>query len=92
MFTAKLSSSGSRVTSANDQGLWAADSNGVLRLVTREGDQVTGKTLRTFKLLEAIPGSPGQRRSWTTSDPAATLIYLASFTDGTSAIITTTIP
>lgn len=92
MFTAKLSSGASRVTAANDQGLWAADSNGVLRLVTREGDQVTGKTLRTFKLLQAIPGSPGQRRSWTTSDPAATLIYLASFTDGTSAIIATTIP
>jgi hypothetical protein len=92
MFTAKLSSGTSRVTAANDQGLWATDSNGDLRLITREGAQVDGKTLRAFRLLEAIPGSPGQRRSWTTGDPAATLIYLAYFTDATSAILTTTIP
>jgi hypothetical protein len=92
MFTAKLSSAGSRVTAANDQGLWATDSSGALQLIVREGDQVAGKTLRTFKLLDAIPGSPGQRRSWTTSDPAATLIYLAYFTDSTSAIVTTTVP
>jgi hypothetical protein len=92
MFTAKLASGASRVTAANDQGLWATDSSGVLRLVMREGDPIAGKILRTFRLLEAVPGSAGQRRSWTNGDATATLIYLAYFTDGSSAILTRTIP
>ena len=80
------------VTPANDQGLWATDSTGALHLVIREGAPLNGKTVRTFRLLETVPGSPGQRRSWTTGDVAATLIYLAYFTDGSSAILTKTIP
>jgi hypothetical protein len=92
MFTADLSSGATRVKSTNDQGLWATDSGGTLRLLVREGNTVKGKVLRGFRVLETVPGSPDQRRSWTDGDPAATVIYLASFTDGTSAILTTTVP
>jgi hypothetical protein len=92
MFTAKLSSAGSRVTGSNDQGLWATDSTGALHLVVREGDSINGRKLRTFRLLEAVPGSPGQRRTWTSGDAAGTVIYVAYFTDGSSAILTKSIP
>jgi hypothetical protein len=92
MFTAKLASAGSRVTAANDQGLWATDSSGALRLLLREGNPIDGKILRTFRVLESVPGSPGQRRSWSSGDAAGTVICLAFFTDGTSAIVTKTIP
>ena len=80
------------MTPANDQGLWATDSTGALHLVIREGDSINGKTVRTFRLLEAVPGSPGQRRSWTSGDAAGTVIYVAYFTDGSSAVLTKTVP
>jgi hypothetical protein len=92
MFTAKLASAGNRVTPANDQGLWATDSSGALHLVVREGETINGKTLRTFRVLESVPGSPGQRRTWTSGDVAGTVIYIAFFTDGTSAILSKNVP
>jgi hypothetical protein len=82
-FTAKLAAGNIQLEQGNDRGLWVSDSEGELRLLLREGDLVAGKTLRSFSLLQPLAGSPGQRRSWTTGDPTATLIYLATFTDGT---------
>ncbi|MDB6151943.1 MAG: 3-carboxymuconate cyclase, partial [Chthoniobacteraceae bacterium] len=75
-----------------DEGLWATDSNGTLRLLIRTGDVIDNKTLRTFSILEAVPHSMAQRRAWSVEDPAATLIYIGYFTDGTSAVLTATIP
>jgi hypothetical protein len=68
------------------------DSEGALRLLLREGDQVNGKTLRAFTILSAVRGSAGQRRAWAADDGQPSLIYRASFTDGTEAIITVAVP
>lgn len=91
-FTAKLAAGSIPVEQGNDRGLWVSDSTGELRLLLREGDTVAGKTLRSFSLLQPLAGSPSQRRSWTTGDPTATLIYLATFTDATTAVVTVSIP
>jgi hypothetical protein len=91
-FTAKIATGSTPVEQGNDRGLWVTDSDGELRLLLLEGDVVAGKTLRSFSLLQPLAGSPGQRRSWTINDPTATLIYLATFTDGTTAIVTVSIP
>jgi hypothetical protein len=92
VFTAKLGSGNTPVKASDDRGLWVTNSSGELQLALREGDQMGGKTLRTFSLLQSIPGSAGQRRSWTIDDPAATLIYLAYFTDGSSGVFTRSVP
>jgi hypothetical protein len=93
MFTAKLASGATRVTAGNDAGLWATDSAGSLRLIFREGQEVVpGKNLQSFQLLGAVAGSPGQRRAWASADASAQVIYLAFFTDGTSAILRVTVP
>ncbi len=92
MFTAKLASGTAKVTTKNDAGLWATDSTGALRLILREGDTLPGGTLKSFTLLGAVAGSPGQRRAWTSGDASARVIYRAFFTDGTSAIVSTALP
>jgi len=90
-FTATLSVDGSTITKANDQGLWAVNSAGALRRLVLEGDTIAGRTLRSFDVLGVVTGSPGQRRAWSgNGDPA--LIWLAFFTDGSSAIVKTTVP
>ncbi len=92
MFTAKLLSAATRVTTANDAGFWAPDSTGALRLILRTGDTIDGRKLKSFMLLGAVSGSPGQRRAWTSSDAEARVVYRASFTDRSSAIVTTAVP
>ena len=92
MFTAKLESGTAKVTAASDEGLWATDSTGTLRLIFREGDNLAGGTLKSFTVLGAVTGSPGQRRAWTDGDPSARVVYLAFFADGSSAILSTAVP
>ena len=74
---------------SNVLGIWAVDSAGSLRVVIREGDIVEGKKLRSFVALSATPGSLGVTRSF---NNRAKLIYRATFTDGASAVVETTIP
>ena len=92
IFTAKLLPGVAGVTAANDTGFWATDSTGTLRLLLRTGNTVAGRKLQSFMLLGAVAGSPGQRRAWTIGDASARVIYLAFFTDGGSAILTTAVP
>ena len=80
------------VTDANDRGLWAMDSTGALRLILRTGDMLAGKTLKSFAIFNAVAGSPDQRRAWAIGDPFARLVYRASFTDGSTAILSTAVP
>jgi hypothetical protein len=90
-FTATLAIDGAAITPANDKGLWAINSAGGLRRLVREGDVINGRTLLTFNVLGVVNGSAGQRRAWSESgDPA--LAWRAFFTDGTTAIVTTTVP
>jgi hypothetical protein len=92
MFTATLDSRGDRPMHRPGAGLWATDSTGALKLIVRDGDRDRGPALRHFDVLQAVAGSPGQRRAWTAGDPSARIIYRAFFTDGTSSIVTTAVP
>lgn len=81
------------VTPGSDTGLWAVDSTGLLRLLVRERDPVdiggTTKKLRSFTVLSAVLGSPGQARSF---NQRGEVVYRAYFTDGTQAMVKVQMP
>lgn len=74
------------------KGVWATDFSGQPRLVFRTGvpDEIApGKTLKRFVFLKASTGSTGSTRSFNSKGEIA---WLATFTDGTEAIVTTVVP
>ncbi len=73
----------------NDEGVWAVDSEGALRLLFREGGTVAGGIAKTIAVLHAVPGSPGVTRAFNNE---AQVAWRATFTDGTSAIVVTQVP
>jgi hypothetical protein len=91
IFAATLVPGKGDVTAAKATGVWACDFTGAPRLLFRTGDKniVTGKKLSSFKLLKATVGSAGVTRSFNDS---AQVVWLATFTDKTQAIVTTEIP
>lgn len=101
LFTARMVAGSKRkpgpggVTNDDDQGLWAVDSLGELRLLVREGEAVVAgtdderKTVKGFSVLTAVTGSPMQRRSF---DAAGRIAYLADFTDGSQAVMQVQLP
>lgn len=85
-------------TAANANGVWAMDFTGKLRTLVRAGitqvDVGTPgapvlKTVKSFTLLKATVGSTGVTRSF---NDAAQVVWLATFTDKTTAIVTTEVP
>ena len=87
VFTATLA--GKAVLAKNKLGLWAEDKNGLIRLLLRGDQSVTvapgvTKKVATFRLLDALPGSFGSRRSYNATGSVA---VLATFTDKTQAIL-----
>ncbi len=92
IFLAKLAVAGS-VTSANDQGIWSQDSAGILHLVAREGQQVSvNGIIKTITIIAAFPPLPtiaGQSRGMNINSD---IVFRATFTDGTQAIIHATAP
>jgi hypothetical protein len=101
LFTAKLAvgphgkAGPGGITDATDEGLWAVDSSGELRLLVREGQEVivegsgTPKVLGSFTALSAVPGSPAQRRSFAGDGQ---IVYRAFFTDGSQAVVKVQLP
>lgn len=77
------------VTGADDVGVWAMGSAGTLRCLFREEDTIGGKKLKSYTVLKAISGTPGVTRSW---NDAGEVVWLATFTDGSSAIVKTQVP
>jgi hypothetical protein len=77
------------VTPANANGVWAIDFTGTLRTIFRTGDVVSGKTVKSFSLLKAGTGTAGVTRSF---NDTAHVVWIATFTDRTTAIVTTEIP
>ena len=66
------------------------DSTDTLKLLFRQGvTQIGGKTVKTFTALQAANDLPGVTHSFNAS---ATLVWLAKFTDGSSAIVKTIVP
>ena len=80
-----------RISAANDTGVWAVDSNGVLRLIVREGDVLPGTTspIRALALLGNITGSPAQTRSYNGNSE---IIYRATLADGSEVIAKARVP
>jgi len=92
VFLGTLAVSGT-VTTANNLGLWAVNGFGELQLIFRSGQTVTVndaiKTVRTFVALAPAPGSVGAASGY---DGYGNVSVLATFTDGSTAIINISIP
>jgi hypothetical protein len=73
----------------NASGVWATDFTGTTRLLFRTGGTVDGKTVKSFKLLNATVGSTGVTRSFNDN---AKVVWLATFVDKTTAIVRTEVP
>lgn len=84
---------GRAVNGGNKLGLWAADSVGTVRQLLRAGDSITlptgAKTLKSFTLLNALPGTLGARRSYSGNGSIA---LQATFSDRTQALLRIDVP
>jgi uncharacterized repeat protein (TIGR01451 family) len=89
VFVATLTPGVGGVTSANDTALWVRTSGGDLRVALREGDAVAGRTVKSFKILGSVSGSPDQRRAFNGSRQ---MVALGSFTDGFSSLVRIDVP
>ena len=63
--------------------------NGNPRALFRTGDIINGKKLKKFTLLKVTVGNAGVTRSF---NNAAQVVWLATFTDKSTAIIVTLVP
>ncbi len=77
------------VTASSASGVWVCDLGGNPRLLFRTGETIHGKTLATFSLLKVTVGNAGVTRSFNNT---ALVVWLATFTDKTSAIIRSELP
>lgn len=89
LFLGSLQRGPGRITSANDVGVWGMDGTGALHCLFREGDMIGGRKLKTHTVLKAVSGTPGVTRAW---NDAGQVVWLATFTDGSTAIIKTQVP
>ncbi len=89
---AKLNAGTGGVTSANDQGIWAADTTGTLQLIVRRGDTTpsTGKVIAALSFLPVASGVSGQTRGF--SQGTGDLVYKATFVDGSTGIFKVVFP
>lgn len=92
IFVATLVPNKTNVTAASATGVWATDFANQPRVLFRTGIPdaiVAGKTLKSFTLLKASVGSTGVTRSYNDNTE---VVWLATFTDKTTAIVTTEVP
>ncbi|MEQ1862577.1 MAG: cadherin-like beta sandwich domain-containing protein [Chthoniobacteraceae bacterium] len=89
LFSATLVANKGGVTKATASGVWAMDYHGTLRTLFRTGDAIGAKTLKSFALLTPTVGNTGVTRSF---NDAGQVVWLATFTDKTQAIILTDVP
>jgi hypothetical protein len=97
IFTATLAAGRGGVLKAQTSGVWAVDFAGDTRRLFQSGvtklaiDNVPAndKTLKSFTLLTAVTGSVGVTRSF---NDAGDVTWLATFTDGTTALVKTVVP
>lgn len=82
------------VTAANNRGIWATDSGGILQLIARTGDlfQVAPGDLRAIASLgDLVPGG-GEHGRGSCFNARGELIFRATFTDGTSGVFIASLP
>ena len=78
------------VTASNNTGIWAVDSAGTLQLIVRTGDVLNGKTVTALSFLPALPIVNGQSRSFAQAN--GDLVYLATFSDKSTAVLSVIFP
>lgn len=87
---------GSGISGVNNDGIWATNPSGEIKLIARENDifDVNGDPLiddfRTIQSLNLISAS--NENEGTSFNDAGQLVFQLSFTDGTSGIFVATIP
>jgi Bacterial Ig domain len=88
-FTATLARGSGVVHGVTDQGLWVWTPNAGLSLVLRQGTRIDfgrgQKTVKTFRALENVPGSPGEPR-YVADEKRISLVL--KFTDGNQVLAT----
>lgn len=89
VFTATLQAKPGVVTAANDTGVWALDSSGVLQMILREGQVIGGKRVQSFTVLSSVVGSLGTTRSFNSQ---RTLAIRVTFADASQAVILSHVP
>jgi len=92
IFTANLTGASAGIKPSNDQGIWAVDAGGNLRLMARKGDVMRDgsfKVLSGISLFKPSGETSGQTRNF---NSARDLIYQVTFTDKTQAIQKVVIP
>ena len=92
IFAATLLPGKGGISRSGASGVWAVDFQGTLHLLFQTGVPdaiVSGKTLKSFTLLNAAVGSTGVTHSF---NDGQQLVWLATFTDKSQAIMTTEIP
>ncbi len=89
LFAATLKTGQNGVNAANAHGVWAAEPGGKINLLFRARQTVGGQTLKSFTLLNATTGSLGATRSF---NAAGQVVWRATFTDNTTAIVSTVPP
>lgn len=89
IFAATLVPGKGGVTPTTASGVWACDYTGAVRLLLRTGDTIDGKVVKKFTLLTATVGSTGVTRSFNDNTQ---VVWLATFTDKTTAIVRTEVP
>jgi hypothetical protein len=84
---------GSGITASNNQGIWAVDVDGDLQRVIQKGDKLelggSQKTVLGLKIFAALPFVAGHGRNYASNGDLA---FLATFTDGTHAILRVVFP
>jgi hypothetical protein len=84
---------GSGITTANNQGIWAVDKDGVLQRVLQKGDKVEigngQRTIGVLKIFQALPFVSGQGRNYATTGDLA---FYVGFTDGSHGLFRVVFP
>jgi len=81
------------VVAANSQGIWAVDTTGVLKQIIRTGSGLTvngsAKTVSSLTIFNTPAAATGQTRHF---DNPGDLMFKATFTDGSAAIMQSVFP
>lgn len=87
LFLAKIKGTG--VNGKNNAGLWGTDSEGFLRQLLRNGDEMGPYTVSKFTVLSSVVGSLNNSRSFNNTGG---VVALVSFSDKSKAIVRVGIP
>lgn len=93
IFLATLVTGTGGVLATNNQGIWAVDTNGVLKQIIRTGSALTvngsTKIISTVAIFNAPAASTGQARHF---NSPGDLTYKVTFTDGVSGFVQSVFP